>query len=101
MSMEHEKSTFNKDVEAAFREITERHVVSNQDHAIIVLAVDMEETSKGGVTVALSGHEAPLALAVAKLLTNPGTKDVVNLGKFYAEMQERREYAIHNAAKNN
>lgn len=101
MSKEHEKSTFNKDVEAAFREITKKHVVQSQDRAIIILAVDAEEVSNGGVTVALSGHEAALALAVAKLLSNPGTKDVVNLGKIYAGMQERREDAIHNAAKNN
>lgn len=29
MSKEHEKSAFNKDVEAAFREITGKHIIYN------------------------------------------------------------------------
>lgn len=101
MSKEHEKSTFNKDVEAVFREITEKHVVQSQDRAIIILAVDMSDETQSGATVAMSGDEPALAFAVAKLLNTPGAKHFVELGKFFADMQERRKDAIHNAAKNN
>lgn len=101
MSKEHEKSAFNKDVEAAFREITGKHTIYNSDRAIIMLAVDMSDESNGGTTIAMSGNEPALAFAVAKLLNTPSAKHFVELGKFFAKMQECREDAIHNAAKNN
>lgn len=101
MSKEHEKSTFNKDVEAAFREITGKHTICNSDRAIIMLAVDISDESKGGTTVAMSGNEPALAFAVAKLLTAPAAKQFVVIAKGYTDMQARKEDAIHNAAMNN
>lgn len=101
MSKEHEKSAFNKDVEAAFREITGKHIIYNSDRAIIMLAVDMSDESKGGTTIEMSGNEPALAFAVAKLLTAPAAKQFVEIAKSYADMQARKEDAIHNAAMNN
>ena len=101
MSKEHEKSTFTKYVEVAFREISKRYVEQSHDRAIIILAVDMTDETQSGATVAMSGDEPALAFAVAKLLNTPDAKHFVELGKFFADMQERRKDAIHNAAKNN
>lgn len=99
MSKEHEKSTFSKDVETAFREIAGKHVIDNSDRAIIMLAVDMSDEAKGGTTVAMSGNEPALAYALAKILTAPAAKQIVEVAKCYAELQARHDDdATFNAA---
>lgn len=99
MSKEHEKSTFSKDVETTFQEITEKHIINHPDRAIIMLAVDMSDEANGGTTVAMSGDETALAYALAKILTAPAAKQIVEIAKCYAELQARHDDdATFNAA---